>query len=74
MKFIPTVDIWDIDRDNLNSTLQRGQWVRAGEGGPIGRFYGVKRSGIVVVAWNDNARGSGDYHEYQRLHLNYAKG
>ena len=72
MSFQKTVDIWAADREHFK--LQCGQWVRAGKDGPIGRYYGTKRSGIIVVAWQDNAKASRDYAGYQQLTLNYAKG
>jgi len=35
-----------------------GQWVTAGEGGPLGRYLGCKKSRtlIVVVGWHENAK------------------
>lgn len=75
--FQPTVDIWSPYRDLVLPRLQRGQWVRAGSKGDLGRFYGVKPSGTIVVAWQGNAqrhRGKGAYRAYQQALLNYAKG
>ena len=72
MSFQPAVDIWAADRDFFK--LQRGQWVSAGIDGPRGRYYGTKPNGTVVVAWHGNAKASGDYRQYQRNLLNYAKG
>ena len=72
MSFQPTVNIWAADRDQFK--LQRGQWVRAGKDGAIGRYYGTKPSGVIVVAWQGNAKSSGNYRAYQQALLNYAKG
>lgn len=71
MSYQPTVNIWAPDRDTTK--LQRGQWVKAGEHGDLGRYYGTKPSGVIVVAWQGNAKASRNYREYQRNLLNYAK-
>lgn len=72
MKFARTVDIWNFPQ-SLIKHLQRGQWVRAGRDGDLGRFYGVKpKSGVVVVAWLGNARASKDYRGYCRSLHQYA--
>ena len=74
--YVPTVDVWAADYSQINK-LRPGQWVSAGtpdaSRNNCGRFYGVKASGSVVVAWNGNAR-NGDYREYQKTIYNYAKG
>lgn len=72
MKFQKAVNIWAMDSLEAKKRLQPGQWVRAGFGGPLGRYYGVKPSGTVVVAWLDNARKSG-YFDYCRTLRDYAK-
>lgn len=56
--------------------LTPGQWVYTGTDGPLwrGRFWGVKPSGTVVVAWQGNARGSGNWREYQNKLRAYAQG
>ena len=66
-----TIDIWALTLDQTRK-LRRGQWVSGG--GNMGRFWGVKPSGTVVVAWYHNARNSGNYNGYNRNLLNYAKG
>jgi len=72
MKFARTVDIWNIPQP-LVKYLQRGQWVRAGQNGDLGRFWGVKpKSGVIVVAWQGNARNSGDHRSYNRSLHQYA--
>ena len=72
-----TIDIWALG-DEERRNLRPGQWVSAGrpdrERNNCGRFYGVKPSGSIVVAWNGNARTSGSVREYQRAQYNYAKG
>jgi hypothetical protein len=78
-RFLPTVDIWTLSPEQ-RAALIPGQWVSAGapdaDRNNCGRFYGVKQSGSVVVAWNGNARTerSGDWPGYQRALYNYAKG
>jgi hypothetical protein len=47
-KYQRTVDIWRLDCEQRRA-LQIGQWVRAGDGGTIGRFYG--EGATTVVAW-----------------------
>jgi hypothetical protein len=48
-------DIWSVDP----SALAPGQFVKAGEGGPIGVFQGVSPSGTVKVDWK-GAGGAGE--------------
>jgi len=54
--------------------LTPGQWVYADQDGPLwrGRFWGVKPSGTVVVAWQGNARNFGNWREYQQKLRQYA--
>lgn len=52
-KYTKAVNIWNLSSEKRRK-LQIGQWVRAGNDGPIGRFYGEGR--VTVVAWLDNAR------------------
>jgi hypothetical protein len=76
MKFAPSFDIWAVPVDLLKHT-QPGQWVYAGDRSNKGRFLGVKRSGVVVVAWLGNIRNKGDHAsrlEYTRALRNYALG
>jgi len=74
-KYQKTVNVWNISHSELGS-LQVGQWVSAGlpdsARSNCGRFYGVRPSGSVVVAWNGNARGH--WAAYQRAVYNFAKG
>lgn len=77
MKFQPTIDIWRLPESRLK-TLQPGQWVSAGSPDETrsncGRFYGVKPSGAVVVAWNGNARNRPSIAGYHKAIHAYAKG
>jgi hypothetical protein len=70
MKFTKTVNIWNLT-DAQVKALKPGQWVDGG--GNKGRFWGVKPSGTVVVAWYHNAKNSGNYNSYNKSLLNYAK-
>lgn len=72
-KYQKTVNIW---ADNVDpKTLQRGQWVEAGEGGDRGIFGGVTKGGSVVVAWYRNAKAkrAGGYRGYVKNMMVYAK-
>lgn len=73
MKFHKAIDVWAIPAE-LTKHLQPGQWVRAGHNGPLGRFYGIKRSGVIVVAWQDNAKAGGKYFDYCANIRRYARG
>ena len=70
-KYRRTVDIWRLDCEQRRA-LQIGQWVRAGDGGTIGRFYG--EGATTVVAWlgNDRGRGSG-YNSYMAALRDYGR-
>jgi hypothetical protein len=73
-RFTKAIDIWAADA----SKLQPGQWVYAGHddgpGSPTrGRFFGVKRSGSIVVAWLGNARSDRSVAGYFTAHRKYAK-
>ena len=74
-RFLPTVDIWTLS-DEQRAALTPGQWVSAGtpdaDRSNCGRFYGVTRSGSIVVAWNGNARRSSSWKQYQRTLHTYA--
>lgn len=69
MRYTQTVDIWSIPLSEIKK-LQPGQWVEGG--GELGRFWGVKPSGIVVVAWHNNARRAG-YKKYNMALKDYAQ-
>ena len=74
-RFRPTVNLWTMTDDELADLLP-GQWVSAGEPDAqrnnCGRWYGITSAGSKVVAWNGNARRSGDWKAYQRTVLVYA--
>lgn len=69
--FKKTIDIWGLTPTQI-AQLKAGQWVSSG--GNLGRFWGVKPSGTVVVAWYHNAKTSGDFNQYNRILFNYARG
>jgi hypothetical protein len=70
MAFTKAIDIWALNDDQVKA-LPPGQWVTAG--GNLGRFYGMKKSGSIVVAWANNARNSGNYFEYCKTLYEYAR-
>ena len=57
MKYTKPINIQGLGTRGLRR-LQIGQWVTAGEGGPLGRYLGCKKSRtlIVVVGWHENAK------------------
>ena len=73
MRYLPSFDIWQVPTELL-SHVQPGQWVYAGDKDNRGRFFGVKKSGTVVVAWRNNARNNGRPQEYYSFMRQYAKG
>jgi len=75
-KFTKTVNIWDESIDL--TSLQRGQWVKAGEHGDRGIFGGITKGGSVIVAWYRNAKLKrhttyGGYRGYIRALMDYAR-
>lgn len=68
--------IIDISRlsDAAMQQLQPGQWVYTDVNTPLsrGKFWGIKKSGTVVVAWQGNAINRSSWTEYQRSLRNYA--
>lgn len=72
MKYQKAFDIWAMPVP-FYKFIQPGQWVYAGDGEHKGRFYGVKKSGIVVVAWLGNARKHPKPSEYFKTIQNFAK-
>lgn len=75
MQYTETVNIWALSEAQVKK-LQPGQWVSAGAktNDNKGIFCGVKKSGTVVVAWEHNARNSGDFQDYVQTLMNFAKG
>ena len=72
MKFTKAKDIWAMTKEQMEK-LPRGQWVYAGEKTSLGRFCGIRSTGIVVVAWKNNAKNN-DYFQYCKSLNNYARG
>jgi len=68
MKYQPTINIWDVPSAD-RSSLQRGQWVKAGKDGPKGVWIGQKENGIDVVMWHETRSPS----KLQAL-INYVRG
>jgi hypothetical protein len=73
MKYLPAFNIWSVPRELL-AHAQPGQWVYAGDKGTMGRFWGIKKTGSVVVGWHNNARNSGDYKGYNKALRDYGQG
>lgn len=73
MRYLPPFDIYEVPTELLKF-CQPGQWVYAGDTDTVGRFFGVKKSGTVVVAWKNNARNNGRPQEYYSFMRKYAKG
>jgi hypothetical protein len=55
MQYQKAFDIWAMPTE-FYKFIQPGQWVYAGDKNNIGRFYGIKSTGVAVVAWLGNAR------------------
>ena len=74
MKYSKVVNIGNMTEAEMRK-LQPGQWVYTDQDRPLwrGRFWGVKPSGTVVVAWQGNARQQSKYWEYQSTLNKYAK-
>lgn len=76
MRYTPAFNVWSLPVELL-AHAQPGQWVYAGDKSSMGRFLGVKRSGVVVVAWLGNERSRGDRAarlDYLRTLRTYALG
>jgi hypothetical protein len=72
----PAVNISSMSTREIGR-LTPGQWVKTcdSDRGPyIGRFWGVKPSGVVVVAWQGNAQSQKNYWQYQTALRRYAAG
>lgn len=72
MKFTKAIDIWTLTKEQMGKLLP-GQWVYAGDRSSMGRFYGIRSTGVVVVAWKDNAKNN-DYFTYCKALSNYSRG
>lgn len=73
MKYQSIFDIWVVPVDLLKH-VQAGQMVYAGDKSNKGRFFGVRKSGSVVVAWQGNVQSHSDKVGYIKTLRNYAKG
>ncbi len=71
MKFQPSFDIWSMPVD-FYKHIQSGQWVYAGDKSNKGIFLGIKKSGVVVVAWYGNAKNAKSFREYIKTLHAYA--
>jgi len=73
MQYQKAFDIWAMP-SSFYKFIQPGQWVYAGDDEHKGRFYGVKKSGTIVVAWLGNARKHPKPSEYFKSLRDYANG
>jgi hypothetical protein len=73
MKYTTAFNVWEVPVELLKHA-QAGQWIYAGERSNKGIFLGVKRSGVVVVAWYGNIKNQHDKIGYVRTLRKYAKG
>lgn len=75
MKYQKVIRIGSLCAEQIQK-LQPGQWVYADTDSPLGRgrFWGVKPSGSVVVAWQGNAKQKPNWAEYQTALRTYARG
>ena len=69
----PAVNIGHMSPKEIKR-LTPGQWVYTdtNDRESRGRFWGVKPSGPVMVAWNGNAKQQNSYWEYQNALRHYA--
>ena len=72
MKYQKPLDIWKMSDKEIKN-LQPGQWIYAGDQSNKGKFFGMKKSGTVVVAWMGNVKQQASYSEYMKMLSNYAK-
>lgn len=72
MKYQKAVNIWKLSDHDIKK-LQPGQWVYGSDLGNKGMYLGMKRSGIVVVAWLGNATQQDNYRGYIKALSNYAR-
>lgn len=72
MKYQPMFNIWAIPEAKVKN-IKRGQWVHAGDRANKGIFLGVRKSGVVVVAWYYNAKRD-NWREYIKALTAYSKG
>ena len=72
MKYIKAFNIWNIPNE-LIRYIQTGQWVSAGDKSNKGIFQGIKKNGIIVVAWQGNINNKPNKREYIKALRDYAK-
>jgi hypothetical protein len=72
MKYINSFDIWNIPNE-LIKYIQPGQHVYAGTKDNKGIYQGIKKNGIIVVAWKGNIDNKKNKREYINKLRNYAK-
>ena len=72
MQYKPSFNIWAIPEAKIKN-IKRGQWVYAGDRANKGIFLGVRKSGVVVVAWYYNAKRD-NWREYIKALTAYSKG
>jgi len=72
MKYIEAFNIWDIPNE-LIKYIQPGQHVYAGSKDNKGIFQGIKKSGIIVVAWKGNINNHKDKKQYIKTLRDYSK-
>jgi hypothetical protein len=72
MKYIKAFNIWDIPQE-LIKYIQPGQYIYAGTKDNKGIYQGIKKSGIIVVAWQGNINNQKDKKQYIKTLRDYAK-
>jgi hypothetical protein len=72
MKYIQAFNIWNIPNE-LIRYIQPGQWVYAGTKDNKGIYQGIKKNGIIVVAWKGNIDNKPNKKEYIKTLRDYAK-
>jgi hypothetical protein len=72
MKYIQAFNIWNIPNE-LIKYIQPGQWVYAGDKSNKGIYQGIKKTGIIVVAWQGNINNHKDKKGYIKTLRDYAK-
>ena len=72
MKYISAFNIWNIPNE-LIKYIQPGQWVYAGNKDNKGIYQGIKKNGIIVVAWKGNIDNKPNKREYIKALRDYSK-
>ncbi len=74
MKYTKTQNIYTLSTEQV-AALPVGQWVTTADAADKtskGIFLGVRKSGVVVVAWYMNAKSQSSFRGYVRALRNYA--